>query len=432
MREPSTTVPGVVVLDEVPVESKPKVVMDPKRDLWISTVDGRYQSPVIPVRCGPDEEIFWVHKDILRKSEWFRKALDGQFRESHDQTIDLPEENPVGFSFLISYLYEGTFQPIKPAYDALVAQQSKGKGKERETEVESSGTNSGTSSDSSISGSDNSARSALRARRSQRRREQEWNERNRKQPGQHRPDCNCATCTAAIRGISCFNCGMIRSGPPPRNRQPAWYPPYGGPPPPPPPGQFNYNRYMPAPPPPAHRRRRGAAPYVPEFVEEARMTEEDLRSWVMTYELSVDVYICADRYLMDEFKKCVARAIEDQLETAGIDAAEPRVLHCCKKLHDALPENDVLLRKVFARVGFMLSKLQQNFAAETQEFWMNNVEVGFMIMKETMERRGLDHGDMLPAMDRFSTSPNVTVTNTTRGMYVDKLLSWISAEYEPR
>lgn len=142
------------------------------------------------------------------------------------------------------------------------------------------------------------------------------------------------------------------------------------------------------------------------------MTEEDSRSWLMAYELSIDVYICADRYLMDEFKKCVAKSIEDQLETAGMDAAEPRVLHCCKKLHDALPENDVLLRKVFARVGFMLPRLQQNFSHETQDFWIDNVEVGYTIMKETMERREVDHGDTLPAMDRF---PGPIVVPTSRG-----------------
>lgn len=163
-----------------------------------------------------------------------------------------------------------------------------------------------------------------------------------------------------------------------------------------------YNRHPPPPPPAGRRRRHGVpAPYVSEIVEEPRMTEEDLRSWLMAYELSVDVYICADRYLMDEFKKCVAKAIEDQLETAGMDAAEPRVLHCCKKLHDALPENDVLLRKVFARVGFMLPRLRKDFQPETQNFWMENPEVNWAIMKETMERREQDYSDQLPAMDSF-------------------------------
>lgn len=40
MRAPSTNVPDVVVLDFVDVEEKPKFVMNPKKDLWLSTVDG--------------------------------------------------------------------------------------------------------------------------------------------------------------------------------------------------------------------------------------------------------------------------------------------------------------------------------------------------------------------------------------------------------
>jgi hypothetical protein len=40
MRAPSTNVPDVVVLDFVHPEEKPKVVMNLKKDLWLSTVDG--------------------------------------------------------------------------------------------------------------------------------------------------------------------------------------------------------------------------------------------------------------------------------------------------------------------------------------------------------------------------------------------------------
>lgn len=40
MREPSTTTPDVVVLDFIVEEVKPKDVADPKKDLWLSTVDG--------------------------------------------------------------------------------------------------------------------------------------------------------------------------------------------------------------------------------------------------------------------------------------------------------------------------------------------------------------------------------------------------------
>lgn len=40
MRAPSTTTPEVVVLDYVEEEAKEKEVADPKRDLYLSTVDG--------------------------------------------------------------------------------------------------------------------------------------------------------------------------------------------------------------------------------------------------------------------------------------------------------------------------------------------------------------------------------------------------------
>jgi hypothetical protein len=79
----------------------------------------RYSSPIIPVRVGPHAETFPVHKDILTKSEYFRKALDGEFREAGDQAIDLPEEDPDIFSFVIAYLYEEKFVPIKPMAMAL-------------------------------------------------------------------------------------------------------------------------------------------------------------------------------------------------------------------------------------------------------------------------------------------------------------------------
>ena len=40
MRAPSTTTPDVVVLDFVDEEVQVKEIADPKRDLWLSTVDG--------------------------------------------------------------------------------------------------------------------------------------------------------------------------------------------------------------------------------------------------------------------------------------------------------------------------------------------------------------------------------------------------------
>jgi hypothetical protein len=40
MRQPSETTPDVVVISSVDEEVKYKPVPDPKKDLWLSTVDG--------------------------------------------------------------------------------------------------------------------------------------------------------------------------------------------------------------------------------------------------------------------------------------------------------------------------------------------------------------------------------------------------------
>lgn len=79
----------------------------------------RHQSPIIPVRVGPHADTFYVHRAIMTKSEYFRKALDGDFREAEQQAIDLPEEDPAVFSFVVAFLYEGSYAPIRPIADAL-------------------------------------------------------------------------------------------------------------------------------------------------------------------------------------------------------------------------------------------------------------------------------------------------------------------------
>lgn len=39
--------------------------------------------------------------------------------EARTQVLDLPEENAAIFHFLIAYLYEGKYNPIKPASSVL-------------------------------------------------------------------------------------------------------------------------------------------------------------------------------------------------------------------------------------------------------------------------------------------------------------------------
>jgi hypothetical protein len=124
MTAPSSARPSVVVLDSTyqdDDEAAGEKPLSNEEDLWLSTVDGRYSSPPIPVRVGQlhNLQTFHVHKDILIKAAWFRKALCGGFREADDQIIDLPEEDPAIFHFLVAFLYEDRFDPIKPAARAL-------------------------------------------------------------------------------------------------------------------------------------------------------------------------------------------------------------------------------------------------------------------------------------------------------------------------
>jgi hypothetical protein len=198
-----------------------------------------------------------------------------------------------------------------------------------------------------------------------------------------------------------------RVRPPPQPRPQYWYP--NGMPHPPPPNPVIIGRNGVPFVRPNDRPRRGSRNRVEEIVAEPRMTDEDLRTWVMTYELSVDVYICAEKFLMMDFKSCIQQCIIDGFETAGVQAAQPQILACCKKLHAGVSNNDPLLKKVFARVGFLLARLWKNYPEETQSFWMDNPEVGSLIMKETMERRDEDANDDLPAMDRAVARPPVMV-----------------------
>jgi hypothetical protein len=130
------------------------------------------------------------------------------------------------------------------------------------------------------------------------------------------------------------------------------------------------------------------------------MSQEDLRTWALAYSLSVEVYVCADRYLMSDFKKCVSDTIIDNFENAGLDAALPTVLESCKTLQAGLSPMDTLLKKVFARVGFLQARLWKNFPEETGAFFSENPELAVAIMKEMIERKEEDVKDDLPAMDR--------------------------------
>lgn len=149
-----------------------------------------------------------------------------------------------------------------------------------------------------------SARSRRRREQRRRRNERAFQQMQRKDGGRHRPDCQCATCVSELIGPACWSCGASRRPPPPRN----------GYPPGPPPVIIGPNGY-PRPHPPHPRReqrRRGSrnnVAMVEEPIVEERMSREDLRTWSLAYTLSIDVYVCAERYCLQDFKACIAAFI---------------------------------------------------------------------------------------------------------------------------
>ena len=64
-----------------------------------------FQGTVI-IKVGVEKVPFTVHKSILCKvSPYFRAALDGGFKEAHENELDLPEDEPVAFKHFLLWLY---------------------------------------------------------------------------------------------------------------------------------------------------------------------------------------------------------------------------------------------------------------------------------------------------------------------------------------
>ncbi|VTT70701.1 unnamed protein product [Fusarium fujikuroi] len=378
--------PQVMVIDRVYEEEKEEHPPSTTEDLWVSSADGRYCSAPVPIRVGPlnNMQTFYVHKDILVQAEWFQKALCGNFREASEQFIDLPEEDPAIFHFLVAFLYEGCYEPIKPAASVLEPEVDKGKGIEVDPEPAEA---SDSSSSSSSSSSGSSGASWRRRRRARQTRHAEAEETLEKHPGHHRPGCSCPRCLARRDFSRCWQCGAQRS----REGNPPVPVPYGRGAPRRgihPPGVF---------PPPV------SIPMPPQQSLPERITGEDLRTWFLAYELNLDVYICATRYLMDDFRKAVMRSCVDMLETAGWDAAQPKMMHLCRKLYHNVPEVDDLLKMVMARVGFLQPLLWKRAPVETSEFLVSNPELAATILRETVMRHSQPAAD-LPSMEHVHTT----------------------------
>lgn len=277
----------------------------------------------------------------------------------------------------------------------------KGKGVDVEAEpAENSDSSSSSSSSGSSSNSDTSGRVWQNRRRRARGNAANTGDQNQeKRPGIHRPGCMCPTCMVRQDATRCWHCGVRRLRPP----QPPGVPlPPGVRPLPP---RVNVVNVGPA----GGGRRPGGnrgnangsgSGSGDGTGDGVRIDGEDMRTWLMAYELNLDVYICANRYLMDDFRQTVMRSCIDMLETAGTDAAHPQVLRLCRKLHAGVPADDALLRMVLARVGFLQPTLWKRNPEETSAFLIENPELAAAILKETVLRHEANAGmPDLPPME---------------------------------
>jgi hypothetical protein len=57
---------------------------------------------------GDNTETFNVHTALLTaRSEFFKKALNGAWKEAEDKVFKLPEDDPANFATYVHHLYTG-------------------------------------------------------------------------------------------------------------------------------------------------------------------------------------------------------------------------------------------------------------------------------------------------------------------------------------
>ncbi|KAL8871814.1 MAG: hypothetical protein Q9174_002438 [Haloplaca sp. 1 TL-2023] len=72
-----------------------------------------FTTRIFQVIVGPDKTTFNVHSFFLQKSPVFARMCQGDFKESSNGVIELPEDDSITFSIFLEYLYTGTilYQP---------------------------------------------------------------------------------------------------------------------------------------------------------------------------------------------------------------------------------------------------------------------------------------------------------------------------------
>jgi BTB/POZ domain len=63
-------------------------------------------TPVVTIKVGPQEIPFIIHKSIIcSASPFFRRALEGQFKEGEESVVSLPEEDEETFESFMNVVY---------------------------------------------------------------------------------------------------------------------------------------------------------------------------------------------------------------------------------------------------------------------------------------------------------------------------------------
>jgi hypothetical protein len=81
--------------------------------LTVSSLIGKV-TVEIKVSTGPISSGFTVHKDVLcKKVVFFDKMFNGSFLEGSAEKAHLPEDDPIAFKLLISWIYLNAIPPLQ-------------------------------------------------------------------------------------------------------------------------------------------------------------------------------------------------------------------------------------------------------------------------------------------------------------------------------
>ncbi len=66
---------------------------------------------MVKIHVGQQKKLWVLHEEILcARSEYFKKAFQGGFKEAIDKEITLPEFDPAAFSLVVDWIYGGVLK----------------------------------------------------------------------------------------------------------------------------------------------------------------------------------------------------------------------------------------------------------------------------------------------------------------------------------